>query len=129
VSEGHGRRWSRRVIAATGLLAVALGTAACGGLSHAGAADPSASLCTTLQGFTRGTSPQDAAAALSKVQPPTNMRRGGQAGLRLIVSGLERLPDSGARVDLRAVEKGVGPHDKRDVVHFLHYVQFFCQGS
>jgi hypothetical protein len=129
VSEGHGRRRSRRIVAATGLVALTFGTTGCGAMSHAGSSDPSAALCTTVQSFMRGTSPHDAAAALSKVRPPSNMRGGGRAGLSLMISGLERLPDSGAKVDLRRVEKGLGPRDKRDVVHFLHYVQFYCLGS
>jgi hypothetical protein len=128
VSEGQVRSRSRWIAASTGLLALALGTSGCG-LSHHGSSDPSAALCTALHGFTRDTSPHEAAAALREVQPPTNMRGGGRTGLRLMISGLERLPDSGAKIDLRGVEKGLGAHDKSDVVHFLHYVQFYCLGS
>jgi hypothetical protein len=129
VSESHESRGPRRVIAAAGLLALTLGTSGCGGLSHHGSPDPSAALCTALHSFTRNTSPHEAAATLSKVPPPTNMGSGGRNGLRLIISGLARLPDTGARIDLRGVEKGLGPQDRSDVVHFLHYVQFFCLGS
>jgi hypothetical protein len=125
VSVGRGSPGSRRIIAATGLLALTLAMAACGGESH----PAPASLCATLDGFTRGTSPHDAAAALGAVQPPTDMGNGAQVGLRLVIAGLDRLPDSGQKVDLTAVEKGLGPHAKRNVVHFLHYVESVCMGT